>query len=125
MNTPRMLAVGVLVVLLGAAARAQDKVEYAKLIVGTWEVTKADPDTVPVGSVVEFAKDGKMKVVGKKGGAEEKIEGTYTVEKDTFTFTLKAGDQELKQTITITKISEKEMATKDKDGKVVELTKKK
>ena len=38
--------------------------------------------------------------------ADRKVSGTsisdYKVEKDTFTFTLKAGDQELKQTITIT-----------------------
>jgi uncharacterized protein (TIGR03066 family) len=125
MNAPRLLAVGVLVVLLGTAARSQDKTDYAKLIVGTWEVTKADENTVPVGSVVEFTKDGKMKVTAKEGGAEMKLEGTYKVEKDTFTFTLKAGDQDLSQTITISKISDKMLATKDKDGKVVELTKKK
>ena len=70
-------------------------------------------------------KPNDLKVVGKKGGAEQTIEGTYKVEKNTFTFTLKTGDQEVMQTITITKISEKEMSTKDKDGKVVELTKKK
>jgi len=125
MNAPRSLAFGVLVVLLGTAARAQDKVDYAKLIVGNWEVSKADENTVPVGSVVEFTKDGKMTVTAKEGGTEMKLEGTYKVDKDTFTFTLKAGDQDFSQTITITKLSEKEMATKDKDGKTVELTKKK
>ena len=37
---------------------------------------------------------------------------------------MKIGDDEKSQTITITKIDKKEMATKNKEGKVVELKKK-
>lgn len=125
MNTLRWLAVGVVVALFGTTARAEDKPDYAKLIVGKWEVTKADEGTVPPGSVVEFTKDGKFIVIGKEGGTEQTFEGKYTVEKDTFTFTLKVGDQEHSDTITMTKISDTEMSTKNKQGKVVELAKKK
>jgi uncharacterized protein (TIGR03066 family) len=125
MKALRWLAVGLVVGLLGAAARAEDKPDYAKMIVGKWEVTKSDPGTVPPGSVVEFTKDGKFIVIGKKDDKEETFEGKYTVEKDTFTFTIKVGDQEHTDTITITKISDKAMSTKNKEDKVVELTKKK
>jgi uncharacterized protein (TIGR03066 family) len=118
MNALKLFAVGLLLGLLGPAARCEEKPDYAKLIVGKWEVTKADQGTVPTGAVVEFAKDGKIKITGKKDGAEMTIEGTYKVEKDTFTMTMKIGDQEKSQTITITKMTDKEMATKDKDGKV-------
>jgi uncharacterized protein (TIGR03066 family) len=61
----------------------------------------------------------------KQGDMEMSIEGTYTVEKNAFTMTLKFGDQEQKQTITVKKISDKEMSTADKDGKSVDLKRKK
>ena len=124
MNVSRLLAACAVVCLIGAGARAADKTNYAKMLVGKWEVSKADPDTVPVGSVVEFTKNGKFKVVGKKDDKEMAFEGTYTVKDNTFTFKIKNGDQEHSETITITKISKSKMTTNDKDGKSVELTKK-
>jgi uncharacterized protein (TIGR03066 family) len=124
MNTLRWLAVGMIVCLIGGPARADEKVDYKKLIVGKWEVSKADEGTVPPGTLVEFTKDGKFIVAGKKDDMDVKFEGTYTVEGNTFTFKLKIGEEEMSQTITITKISEKEMSTKNKEDKKVELKKK-
>src|SRR5262245_59575353 len=120
MNALKWLGVATVIVLLSTGGRAEDKVDYAKLMVGKWEVTKADEGSVPEGTLIEYTKDGKMKA--SVGGMD--LEGTYKVEKNTFIFTMKIGDVEKKQTITITKISEKEMATKGEDGKVVELKKK-
>ncbi len=102
----------------------EKKVNYAKMLVGKWEITKADPGTVPPGSVVTFTKDGKIQVTGKKDDKEVTMEGKYTVEDNTFTIVFKNGDEEHKQTITITKMTKTEMSTKDKDGKVVEAKKK-
>lgn len=124
MKLTRVLAAAALVCLLGGLGRGQDKTDYAKMLVGKWEVTKADVGTVPEGTVLEFTKDGKLKVTGKKGDENLTLEGTYKVEKNMFTFTIKVNDMERSQTITITKISDKEMSTKDKDDKVVELKKK-
>ena len=124
MNMLRILSVGAIVCAFTAGARAEDKVDYAKLIVGKWEITKADDGTVPVGTIVEFTKDGKFKVTGKKEDKVETFEGTYKVEKNTFTFVMKVGDEEHKETITITKMTEKEMSTKNKEDKVVECKKK-
>ena len=125
MNALKWLGVAAVVVVLGANARAEDdKVEYAKLIVGKWEVSKADEGTVPPGAIIEFTKDGKLKAMFKKGDEDTTIEGTYKVVKNTFEMTMKMGDEEKSQTITITKITEKEMSTKNKDGQVVELKKK-
>ena len=125
MNATRLLVAGVLVSLLGGISLADDKVDYAKLLIGKWEVTKSDPDTVPPGAVVEFTKDGKIKLAAKKDDKDFTMEGTYKVEKNTFTMIAKMGDQEHKQTITITKISDKAMTTKDERDKVVELKRKK
>ena len=110
--------------MLSASARAEDdKVDYAKLIVGKWEVTKADEGTVQPGTLIEFTKDGKLKVTAK-GDAEVMFEGTYKVVKNTFEMSLKVGDEQKSQTITITKINDKEMATKNEKDKVVELKRK-
>jgi uncharacterized protein (TIGR03066 family) len=125
MSIVRWLAVGVIVCVLGAGARADDKTDYAKMMVGKWEASETDPGTIPAGAVVEFTKDGKMKFTGKKDDVEMSFEGTYKVEKNTFTMTVKVGEQEHTQTITITKISDTEMSTQDKDGKKVVLKKKK
>jgi uncharacterized protein (TIGR03066 family) len=122
MKTLNLLAVGLVVCVFGAGLRAEEKVNYAKLIVGKWEVTKADEGTLPVGSLVEFTKDGVVKVT--VGDANMTLEGKYKVEGDKFTVTFKIGDEEKSNTITITKVSEKELATKDKDGKAVECKKK-
>jgi uncharacterized protein (TIGR03066 family) len=125
MNALRLVAVGAAVCLLAGGARAEEKVDYAKMIVGKWEVVKGDEGTVPAGMLIEFTKDGKVKLTGKKGGEDLNIEGTYKVEGDKFTVTMKQGDDEHTQTITITKITDTEMATENKEGKKVMLTKKK
>jgi uncharacterized protein (TIGR03066 family) len=124
MNALRSLGVGVLVAVLGAGARAEDKPDYAKLVVGKWEVTKADEGTVPVGTVIEFTKDGKLKATIKKGGEEANVEGTYKVEGDAFVQTTNQGGEERTRKITIAKISARQMALKNPEGKAVELKKK-
>src|SRR5580698_1305179 len=102
MNLLKYMSVAVVVCLIGATARPEDKPDYAKLIVGKWKVTKADPGTVPEGATIEFSKDGKLKASVKKGDNTDTIEGTYTLDGDKFK--TKVGDKEL-QTITIVKIS--------------------
>ena len=125
MNALKLVAVGAVVCLLAGGARAEEKTDYAKMIVGKWEVSKADEGTVPVGAAIEFTKDGKVKVSGKKDGQDVNAEGTYKVEGNKFTVTMKRGEEEHSQTITISKISDTEMDTENKDGKKVTLTKKK
>jgi uncharacterized protein (TIGR03066 family) len=73
------LVLGVFALGLAAGAVADEK-DYPKLIVGKWEITKSD--LAPVGSVVEFTKDGKLMAVVKDQGQELKLEGTYKVDKD-------------------------------------------
>jgi uncharacterized protein (TIGR03066 family) len=125
MTTMRLLAAGAMLCALTVGVRAEDKkADNAKLLVGAWEVVKADKGTVEVGATVEFTKDGKMKVTHKKDGKEEVGEGTYKVDGDKFKFKLKVGDNEFEKTITIKKISETELSTTDEDGKAVEFKKK-
>ncbi len=127
MNVLRLLVAGVMVCALTANVRAEEKVEKkdnAKLLMGAWEATKAVEGTLQVGSVVEFGKDGKLKVIGKNDGKEVTHEGTYKVDGDKFTIMMKAGDNDVKMVITIKKISDKELITANEEGKVVEFKKK-
>jgi len=125
MNASKLLIAGVFLCLLGGLGRGDDKPDYAKLLVGKWEVTKSDPRTVPQGAVIEFKKDGKVTVTAKIEDKEMSFEGTYKLEGNTFTLVMKVGEMEHSNTITIVKISAKEMSTKDKDDKIVELSRKK
>jgi uncharacterized protein (TIGR03066 family) len=118
-------ALAAVLCVLAGVSTAQDKVDYAKMIVGKWQVSKADAGTVPEGTLIEFTKDGKMKIKGKKGEEELTLEGKYKVKDNTFTMSLDIGGETKSRTITITKISKTAMSTKDDDGKEVELTREK
>jgi uncharacterized protein (TIGR03066 family) len=125
MKALRWLAVAAVVSVSGGPAPAEDKPDYAKLIVGKWEVTKADDGTVPTGTKVEFTKDGKMKFNAQKDGSDVTLEGTYKLDGDKFEMTINVDGGEKTHTITITKLTDKELATKDENDKVVELARKK
>jgi uncharacterized protein (TIGR03066 family) len=122
MSALKWLAVGAVVCLAGGGARAADN---AKMLVGKWELTKVDEGGLPKGTVIEFTKDGKVKLVMKKDDKDATMEGTYKVDGDKFDVTMKVGDDEHKQTITILKLTDTELHVKNEQGKMSELTKKK
>ena len=67
MNRLFALALSGMIVGIAGFAAADDKKDdkkddNAKKIVGKWEVTKSGSD-LPVGSTVDFAKDGKLTAV--------------------------------------------------------------
>ena len=125
MNAVCLLTVSAIVCLVGVGARADDKADNAKKLVGKWEISKADPQTIPVGSVLEFLKDGKIKITIKENGEDKTLEGTYSVEKDVLTVVRKTDEGERKRMVTIKKISDTELVIVDDESKVVEMTRKK
>jgi uncharacterized protein (TIGR03066 family) len=125
MNAMKLLAIGVALCLLGSSAAADEKkADNAKLAVGTWEVTKTHDGGPPKGGVVEFTKDGKIKVSGEQGGMKQAFEGTYKVDGNKLVLTFKFVDSEQSVDLTIDRLDEKTFATTSKNGKV-ELTRKK
>src|ERR1043166_4473979 len=97
--------------LVGACRREES--DNAKLAVGTWDIIKSHEGGPPKGGVVEFTKDGKIKVSGEQNGMKQAFEGTY-----------KIGDSENSVDLTIDRLDETTFATTSKNGKV-ELTRKK
>ena len=110
---------GVLVFAFTSPAKADDS---AKLI-GKWAVTKTTGET-PVGSTVEFTKDGKLTAIANIEGKEIKLVGTYKVEKDKLTVKLTLGEMNVEEVLTIKKLTDKELELEDKDKKVDTLEKK-
>lgn len=125
MNVLRMLVVAAAAFALTAGARAEDKKDNAKLLVGTWEFTKSYDKGPPVGSVIEFTKDGKIKLTHKADGKESTHEGTYKLDGDKIALVVKDGDNERKINTKIKKISETELVTENDAGKTVEMKRKK
>jgi uncharacterized protein (TIGR03066 family) len=83
-----VVAVGLLA--LSSTARAAD--ENKDLIVGAWEIAYSDAKDIPVGTKIEFTKDGKVNLTVKVDGKDVTVDaGGYKVEKDIVTLTGKEG----------------------------------
>jgi uncharacterized protein (TIGR03066 family) len=110
--------------LSGFAVAADDKDDFAKKIVGKWEITKSEAEA-PVGAVIEFTKDGKFNISVKLDGKDVKLDGTYKVDKDKLTTEVSIAGKAEKDVDTIKKLTDEEMEIENKDKKVITLKKKK
>jgi uncharacterized protein (TIGR03066 family) len=118
-----LLGLGVLFALTCGTLMADDKKADpidGKKIVGKWE-----PKDPKKGEefVMDFAKDGKLSVTGTLDGKLQTFDGTYKLTGDKLTFELKIKGadgkvEDLKETITLIKLTDDEMEGKDKEGKV-------
>jgi uncharacterized protein (TIGR03066 family) len=112
-----LLALGV--VALHGTARAEEKKAVDKdKLVGMWEAVKADPGTIPVGSVVEFTKDGKSKLTVKEGDKEKIATGTYTVG-DTIQLTMTHDGQTHNITLKVLRLTADDAVFENQEGKSV------
>jgi uncharacterized protein (TIGR03066 family) len=131
MKALRLLVTAVTVCSVAAGARApgepdkKDKPDYAKLLIGSWEATKTAPDALPVGTMVEFDKQGKVRLTYNRDGTKSTIEYTYKVDGDKFIVEGKTDGMAVMHAVTIKKISDTELVTEDEKGKITELKRKK
>jgi len=109
---------GLVVVANAGSVRADD----AAKLVGKWEVTKSGGE-VPVGSLVEFTKDGKMTANVTLDGKELKLAGTYALKGDKLKVNLVLNEQKIDHEFTI-KFDKDELTLEDADKKVDTLKKK-
>ena len=113
------LGFGLAVLLVVASAAAQDAKDDkdakkdkdaidAKKLVGKWEAQK-----LPLGTgLVEFTKDGKLTVTFTFGGKTDKVEGTYKLDGNKLSVDFK----DRKDTSTVTKLTDEELAIKHEKG---------
>jgi uncharacterized protein (TIGR03066 family) len=121
MRTLSVFGLVLLGVVCGRDAAADE--DYAKKIVGVWEVSKGGG--APAGAIAEFTKDGKVSVVVKQDGKELKAEGTYKVEKDKLITKITLNGKTAEDTDEIIKLTDDTMEIRDKDKKTTTFKKKK
>src|SRR5262249_36183377 len=90
----------------------------SQLLIGVWEVTKAQGP--PPGATVEFTKDGKLKLCAKVGDNTLDIDGTYKLHDKTITVTLSFGGKTRTESAKINKLTDQELIVEDKKGMVEE-----
>jgi uncharacterized protein (TIGR03066 family) len=106
-------------VLAGSAGAAdekekdKEKVDLKKLV-GKWEPAKAEKD---VKMVLEIAEKGKFTLHVTFNNKTEKVDGTYKLDGNKLEVEMKIGDDVMKETLTITKLTDTELVTKDSKGK--------
>jgi uncharacterized protein (TIGR03066 family) len=123
MNVLRLMEAGVVVCVLAVGARAGEEKIDPKMVIGEWKVVKASPGTFPLGTILDLSKDGKVKVVRTGDGKESYHAGTYEMDGATIVITVTVGGEKQKHTLTITKISDTEMATEHGGGGTIEFKK--
>ena len=111
---------GLLVFVLAGSARADDT---AKLV-GKWEVTKSGGET-PVGTTIEFTKDGKAIARVTLDGKDLKFNGTYKLVGPKLRLDLVLNEQKLDQEFTVKFNGDDEMTLEDVKKKTDTLKKKK
>ncbi|AWM39642.1 hypothetical protein GobsT_20100 [Gemmata obscuriglobus] len=109
---------------LGLVGTVPAKADDTPKLLGKWEVTKSASDT-PVGTVIEFAKDGKLLVTINNEGKDLKLDGTYKLTGKKIALKLSLNEQKIEQDLTVTFKGEDGMELEDADKKVDTLKKKK
>jgi uncharacterized protein (TIGR03066 family) len=121
-----ILAACTAAVLVVGAASADDKKFDAAKLVGKWELTESTDENAPKGATVEFTKDNKVTVTLDFGGKKLELMGTYKVDGEKITVTMKTPDgKEESDTDTIKELSDDKMTLIDKMKKETKFTKKK
>lgn len=115
-------ALGLAALLAGGVATAADE-DYAKKIVGVWEVTGGAD--LPAGAVAEFTKDGKLTIAGQIDGKPAKQVGTYKIEKDKLSVKLAYLGETTNASTRIIKLTDEVMETRDADKQVTTYRRKK
>ncbi len=101
-------------VLAGFAGAADEKID-AKKLVGKWEPSKPEKDGPKM--VLEIAEKGKFTLHVTFAGKTEKVDGTYKLDGNKLEVEMTFMGKTEKETLTIVKLTDTEMVSKDSKGK--------
>jgi uncharacterized protein (TIGR03066 family) len=104
----------ILALCLGVFADEKKDVIDAKTLIGKWSLKGLDKGE---SVVLEFAKDGKAVLIAEQGGKEERAEGSYTLDGNKLTLTMRIEGKDEKQTLTISKLTNAELIGANEKGK--------
>ncbi|MDB5308443.1 MAG: hypothetical protein JWO38_2645 [Gemmataceae bacterium] len=104
----------VLAVAAGGAAEDKDTPIDGKKLIGKWEPKEAKKDGK---IVIEFTKDGKLIISAEAAGKTEKYDGTYKVNGNKLGIVMKLKDTEVKEDVTLLRLTDADLETEDVKGK--------
>jgi uncharacterized protein (TIGR03066 family) len=113
MATGRWFLAIVLTLTLGLLATAGGN--PTRKLVGLWELTRGARQS-PLGSTVEFTAKGKLTLVVKDQGKEERLYGSYQVKENTIVINIKTGDEHLSTTNRIKALTDKVLIVEHQNG---------
>ncbi len=131
--------VAVLALACGATTLAGQAKLDAKKLVGKWEPApekidkknkkdknedKTPPAPPPIPTIIEFSADGKLSMTVGEPGKDYRVDGTYKLDSDKLSVSLKVADKEIKETLTIKKLTDDELVTEDSKNKIEALRRK-
>jgi uncharacterized protein (TIGR03066 family) len=112
MRTERALLLAFTALLLPLALAGCGK-SNSDRIVGTWEAAKGD---MPPGSTWQFTTDGKIIMSMKVQGVERKGEGTYKIDGDKLTMTVKEGGDDHSMSTLIKTLNDTALVVEGTEG---------
>jgi uncharacterized protein (TIGR03066 family) len=117
-----ILGSAAIVAMMCGLAIADDQVDTGKLT-GKWELAEAKKGQA---LTLEFLEGMKISLVVGEVGKEVKLEGTYSVfEGNRMNVMLKFMGEDIKESLTIRKLTNDELVTEDSKGKTESFKKKK
>ena len=99
----------------GAADEKKDEKVDVKKLIGKWEPAKAEKDAPSM--VLEIQDKGKFTLHVTLNGKTEKVPGTYKVDGNKIEVEMEFGGKSMKDTLTVVKLTDTELVTKDSKGK--------
>ncbi|MFO0825678.1 MAG: TIGR03066 family protein [Gemmataceae bacterium] len=108
----RTVLSAVVVVMFAGFTSAQDKQDEkidAKKLLGQWQV-------MPDKAVVTFGENGKL-TINPGTDTSKTIDGTYKIEGNKIQVVVGAPGNDKKETLTVVKLTDEELVTKDTKGK--------
>lgn len=116
-----MGSVAILALVCGSSA-ADDTVEF-KHLVGKWELVESKPGQTVT---LEFTKEMKVVLSIAEQGRETRVDGTFKLLESNKMFVhLKFMNEEIKETLTVRKLTYEELVTDDSKGKTETMRRKK
>jgi uncharacterized protein (TIGR03066 family) len=99
---------------IGTTTPAADPTIDAKKLLGRWELPKAGPNDPPM--IIEMMDKGKLTLSIMVQGQTERRDGSYKLTGDKLEIEIAFMGQTLKETLTIVKLTDTELVTKDSKG---------
>lgn len=110
----RVIVVSVAVLVLAGFAGAADEKIDAKKLIGKWEPAKPDPKAPKM--VLDIMDKGKFTMTVELNGKSNTVPGTYKLDGNKVEIEMTIGGKVMKDTLTITKLTDTEMVSKDSKG---------